>query len=246
MSKYNTKKSFLPQCDGYALDFIKLSAALFMIVDHVNTLWLHQSVLPMALIGRGTFPLFCYAIAAGVLRTKDNAKKYMMRLIVLAVISQPFYYFAFGGETLNVIFTLAFGAFFAVLALRVAAWQMYMLYVAALVSMLWVLPLQFGLAGVMLPSAIILVHRGQKNAWPFLILLLLFINAGGLLEGVHNAAAWTMMALNGLASIALPWLVLDAARYMKQTGRFLPKYALHVFYPGHLAALKLLGMAFFK
>jgi hypothetical protein len=40
--------------------------------------------------------------------------------------------------------------------------------------------------------------------------------------------------------------VVDMAQRLPQAGRFLPKYALHVFYPAHLALLKLLGMAFFK
>ena len=149
----------------------------------------------------------------------------------------------------NVIFTLVAGVVFAALSYRAKLWQMYALYVLALVSMLWVLPVEFGLAGMMLPSAIVLVQRGHKSAWPFLILLVFFINAGGMLVGIRahaGAEAWTFVALNGLFSSILPWLVVDMARRLPQKGRFLPKYALHVFYPAHLVILKLLGMVFFK
>ena len=259
MSKNSSQKNFLPQCDGYALDFIKLSAALFMIVDHINTIWLHHSVILMEFIGRGTFPLFCYAVAVAMLRAKETSlplpdrrkiiKRYLGRLLALAVLSQPFYFFAIGGETVNVIFTLALGVVFAALSFRVKLWQMYLLYVASLFSMLWIIPVEFGLAGIMLPSAIVLVLRGHKSAWPFLILLLLFINAGGILTELQKNPplfVWIYPALNGVFSIVLPWLVVDTARYMRQTDRFLPKYALHIFYPGHLFILKLLGMAFFK
>lgn len=245
-----------------------------MIIDHINTIWLHQSVMLMELVGRGTFPLFCYAMAVAVLKVKDGPlphdkkkkaiRRYLLRLFILAVVSQPFYFFAVGDNNVNVIFTLAVGVVFAALSFRVKLWQMYALYVLALVSMLWDLPVEFGLAGMMLPSAIMLVQRGNKSAWLFLILLLFFINAGGFLGGLRahaGAAVWAYVALNGLCAIILPWLVVDMARRLPQpsrsdsdknsdagtaSGRFLPKYALYVFYPAHLAILKLLGMAFFK
>ena len=259
MTNNNPQKSFLPQCDGYALDFIKLCAACFMIIDHINTLWLHDTVPLMMFIGRGTFPLFCYAVAIAILKVNDGSlpveekkkaiKRYLIRLFILAVVAQPFYFFAVRDGTLNVIFTLALGVIFADLSFRIKLWQMYTLYIVSIFSMLWILPLGFGLTGVMLPSAIVLVLRGQRSVWLFLILLLLFINAGGILVELQKGpplSAWAYPLINGLSSIALPWFVLDAARNMRQSGRFLPKYALHVFYPAHLAILKLLGLAFFK
>ncbi len=229
-----------------------------MVIDHINAIWLHHGEMLMGLVGRGTFPLFCYAVAAAVLKVKNSSlppeerkksvRRYLIRLLVLALAAQPFYFFALGGNTVNVIFTLALGIVFAALSFRARLWQMYALYTAALFSMLWTLPLEFGLAGVMLPSAIVLVQRGYRSAWPFLILLLLFINAGGALEGLEahvSPLVWAYVALNGLFSSVLPWLVLDTANRLQQRGRFLPKYALHVFYPAHLAILKLLGLAFF-
>ena len=226
-----------------------------MVTDHVRTIWWHHSGMLTELIGRGAFPLFCYAVAVAVLKIGENplslAEKkkkvgqYLIRLFILALVSQPFYFFAVGGNTANVIFTLTLGVVFAALSFRAKLWQMYLLYVITLVSMLWLLSLEFGLAGVMLPSAIVLVLRGYRNAWPFLILLLFFMNDGGILDGLRrhaDPAAWLAVALNGVSSIVLPWLTLDLARYISQRGRLLPKYALHVFYPAHLAILKLLTL----
>jgi len=230
-----------------------------MVIDHINTIWLNDSVMTMEMIGRGTFPLFCYAVAAAILKTKNSdlpreerkksLRRYLARMFIMALITQPIYFFAFGGETVNVLFTLALGVIFCAVSFRAKLWQMYALYVIALVSMLWVLPLEFGLAGVMLPSAIVLVQRGHRSAWPFLILLLLFMNSGGILEGLQkhiDPVGWLLDIMTGLSCIALPWFVLDIAKNMKQTGRFLPKYALYIFYPAHLAVLTLLAMVFFK
>jgi hypothetical protein len=267
MKTISSQKSFLPQHDGYALDFIKLCAAIFMVIDHINGICLHDSQILMEFIGRGTFPLFCYAVAMAVFKNNtapfpregggpESVKnwvpafagtrngRYLLRLFIFALVSQPFYFFAWHDATVNVIFTLALGLVFAILSFRAKAWQMYTLYALALASMLWTLPLEFGLAGVMLPSAILLVLRGQKGIWPFLILLLMFMNAGGILEGLRQHAGllvWVSIVFNGLFSIFLPWGVLDMAGRLPQTGRFLSKYALYVFYPAHLVILKLLA-----
>jgi hypothetical protein len=262
-------KSFLPQCDGRALDFIKILAAIFMVIDHTNEICLQHTRLLMEMVGRGTFPLFCYAVAMAILKIKsasipcegrgpDPAKswipafagtrqaRYINRLFIGALISQPFYFFAFGGDTLNVIFTLALGAVFAIVSFRAQLWQMYALYIAAAVSMLWFVPLEFGFAGVMVPSAIVLALRGNKSAYPFLILLLVMMNAAGILPVIQHHQAdlnsWIVAGLNGLASIILPWLALDLARALPQTGRWMPKYAFYVFYPAHLVILKLIAL----
>ena len=100
MSNYNQQKSFLPQCDGAALDFIKSCAAIFMITDYINTIWFHQAFISMNFIGRGTFPLFCYAVAAAVLKVKDSSlqreerkkivRRYLKRLLILAAADGAF------------------------------------------------------------------------------------------------------------------------------------------------------------
>jgi hypothetical protein len=254
-------KSFLPQCDGRALDFIKILAAIFMVIDHTNEICLQHTRLLMEMVGRGTFPLFCYAVAMAILKIKQRdvphaerkmkMRQYLVRLFAGALIAQPFYYFAFGGnmaggETVNVIFTLALGAVFAIVSFRAQLWQMYALYIAAAVSMLWFVPLEFGFAGVMVPSAIVLALRGNKSAYPFLILLLVMMNAAGILPVIQHHQAgldsWIVAGLNGLASIILPWLALDLARALPQTGRWMPKYAFYVFYPAHLVILKLIAL----
>ena len=138
----------------------------------------------------------------------------------------------------------------AAVADRIKLWQMYVLYIGAVVSMWMPFPVEFGLAGIMLPSAIMLMLRGEKNVLPFLILLLLFINAGKFVndfqEGVSPDVILVSFFMVSVCCMVLPMLVLNLAKNFRQTGRFLSKYALYVFYPAHLFLLKLIELVFFR
>lgn len=222
-----------------------------MVIDHMNSIWFDHESFAMLMIGRGTFPLFCYAMAIAILRAKtDMPLHYIKRLFILAVITQPFYYFSVNTEIGSVIVTLALGSLFAALLPRLKLWQIYLLYTGALFSALWNFPVEFGLVGAALPSAIVLALRGHKSVYPFMILLILLMNPAGQLDILQGTwpgpGSLTYYGLIGFASLVLPWLVIDLAHSMRQTGRLLPKYALHVFYPAHLTILKITGMLFFK
>lgn len=209
-----------------------------MLCDHLNALWFHLSQPWMLLVGRATYPLFAYAVACALLRADAaRAARYIVRLLVLAALVQPVYQLCADWPTANVIFTLAAGAAFAAVAERARPWHMYLLFAAGALSMFF-LPnrLEFGLAGALLPAAILLALRGEKFSGLFLLLLLFALNPLRHLVG---------LPLLGLAAAGLPLLVLGIARDLPQDGRWLPKYALHVFYPGHIFLLWLTARLFF-
>ena len=68
---------------------IRLLACLFMLIDHAGKM-LFPRVPEMRLIGRLAFPLFAYGIAVGAVYTRDPLK-YLKRIVLLALISQPLY-----------------------------------------------------------------------------------------------------------------------------------------------------------
>ncbi|MEW9096397.1 MAG: TraX family protein [Clostridiaceae bacterium] len=92
---------------------LKLFAIIAMLLDHIGTV-LYPQVIIFKLIGRLAFPIFCFFIAEGYLKTR-NKKKYMLRLFICALISQiPFtlvFRQAFGESffALNTIFDLFLG-----------------------------------------------------------------------------------------------------------------------------------------
>ena len=124
---------------GLTAGKIKLAAIIIMTLDHIGAilgqrgLSVFISPLPpdiagtiaawLRVIGRMAFPLFAFFIVEGILHTR-NVKRYLSRLYIFAVISEPFYYFGFTGEAsvggffdslarlnfTNVFFTLAISA----------------------------------------------------------------------------------------------------------------------------------------
>lgn len=97
---------------GLTSNILRILAMAFMICDH---LW--AKVVPgndwMTYVGRMTFPIFAFMISEGFIHT-SNLKKYILRLLAFAVISEiPFNLF-YGGNWFypyhqNVLFTLLFG-----------------------------------------------------------------------------------------------------------------------------------------
>ena len=84
-----------------------------MIVDHVTSVFFSAdaiSYILIKLVGRVAAPAMCFALAQGFIHTSDR-KKYLLRLIVFAFISQiPYSYYMSGSiwfPTGNMLFTLA-------------------------------------------------------------------------------------------------------------------------------------------
>lgn len=74
-------------------NFLKIVAIISMFIDHAGEVFFPDSMI-IAIIGRIAFPLFAYCIVVGCLYTHDM-KKYILRLAIFAVVSQPIYNMAF-------------------------------------------------------------------------------------------------------------------------------------------------------
>lgn len=92
---------------------LKIIAVIAMIFDHLGYV-LFDKFSFMNYIGRLAFPIFAFSITEGYIHTK-NLKKYFIRLLIFALISQiPYMLFinVFTNTfTLNILFTLALGLF---------------------------------------------------------------------------------------------------------------------------------------
>lgn len=91
---------------------LKLIAIITMLIDHTGMILFPQYII-FRQVGRIAFPVFCFLIVQGVLHTSD-IKKYKIRLLIFAVISEiPFDLAAHGKiadiEHQNVFFTLFIG-----------------------------------------------------------------------------------------------------------------------------------------
>jgi len=255
MSNDNRCKSFIPQVDGRALDFIKICAAILMVIDHMNFMWFGLAVPQMSLMGRVVFPLFAYGVAVAVQRGGlPRVPQYAGKLLFTAVAVEAIVQLARPTDEVNVIFTLAVGAMCAGYALQAKNWQILLCYAAALASVAVKIPMEFGLPGIALPSALLLVMQGRRLYIVPLVILLFSINLGGMGEILKGAPTAYLFSPDVIASVitvgffssVLPYIVLRLATSLPQTGRYLSRYFLQIFYPGHMVALWLLGMFFFK
>lgn len=122
---------------GIGQDFIEIMALIAMFLDHFASTYVEQcrlgeynlsdgmlaafanpyakgwmiAYLVLKIIGRIAFPIYAYNIAMGAKRTR-NLRKYFIRVILLAVISEVPYDLAFFGKTLfwdnqNVLFSFS-------------------------------------------------------------------------------------------------------------------------------------------
>jgi len=69
---------------------LKIIALVAMIIDHIGAVFPEYAPFEFRLIGRLTFPIFVYLIAEGFRHTR-SPKKFLVRLLAFAIISEPFY-----------------------------------------------------------------------------------------------------------------------------------------------------------
>ena len=69
--------------------FLKVLALLLMLTDHLGVT-LFPSVPELRMIGRMAFPLYAWCLVVGSVKTR-NPLRYGLRLLLLAIISQPLY-----------------------------------------------------------------------------------------------------------------------------------------------------------
>ncbi|QAY83849.1 TraX family protein [Pseudomonas arsenicoxydans] len=206
----------MTQRDG-ALDLLKWLALLCMVLDHLR--YVGYSVDILYVPGRFAFPWFCLAMAANLARsravTSDGQWRYLGWLLLFSAISEiPYRMFIPDPDTLNVMPTLALGLLVA------RGWQDKTLQSrllgagSLLLAVLFSEQLMFGLFGVLLPLATLLVI---KRPWYFSLLPGLVCLAANQWEVLYEAARFgnTAAALGIAACLIAPLLGLVLLRHVK-------------------------------
>ncbi|NLM86421.1 MAG: hypothetical protein GX171_06995 [Clostridiales bacterium] len=242
-------KTRLPNQDQ---SLIKLVAIITMIIDHVGVIFF-PGVLFLRLIGRIAMPLFCWGIVLGAQRTRDW-KKYVLRMLIMAFVSQPFYMWALNHSItqFSVMATLLLG----LLAIIGMQKKWYYSHIWAPILCLIIsasFQMDYGWRGVLL---IILMHLARNSAGGLATLMtafclywgagggvlprgfVQFMTSGPVLEinrGVGELLS--LFRVQSLAILALPLMLIHT-----KSGLKLPKWFSYLAYPGHLALLWLLKM----
>lgn len=98
---------------------LKYIAVFAMLIDHIGMMFIPVTT-PLGsacrIFGRLTAPIMCLFLAEGYRHTRSK-KKYALRLLVFALISQPFYAFAHGNAIYDADFNMIFTLFLCFLTL---------------------------------------------------------------------------------------------------------------------------------
>lgn len=231
---------------------LKIIAMITMFCDHFGYAFMgHFSYFNY--IGRIAFPIFAFQISEGFIHTK-NLKKYFMRLLLFAVISQiPFYLFLqkFMPNTvgeLNILFTLLLGLLSIVvydyfskvenqelnygvfgIPFKNLIGTMFAFFIAYIGELLKV---DYGFWGIIVIFAFYL-FKNNKLAMiiSYITLCVMRYGTNILLYGFH--IDYIYLALATISPILLIWL------YNGKQGYHKIKYLLYLFYPLHLLLLYL-------
>lgn len=204
-------------------DFLKLLAVMAMTIDHLGALIFTDFII-LRLIGRIAFPIFAYETAVGFEHT-SNIYKYMLRLIIFSIVSQPIYDIAFRAGSLNIGFTMLYGV------VVLYFWNREKLRYKAIATILIIgsvafSQLEYGWYGVVM---IFLFHlyrlKPKYSNYSQIVLNVVSILFGGFI-------------LQGFAVFALPFI-----HKKWEVNVVLPKYFFYVYYPAHLIVITIIMYA---
>lgn len=201
---------------------LKWTALEAMVTDHIGILLSGQKWISPAfrLVGRLSFPLFCFLLVEGFLHTRDE-NAYGKRLLAFAFLSEiPFNLFLgrklFFPEIQNVFFTLFLGLWMLRLIRRAKTLECQLIILLLFSAAAWLLRCDYDAGGMFLIAAFYFYRQGNST------ILLPAVVAAVLSLDFYGAAALS----------ALPVFL-----YGGERGRQPGKYWFYLFYPLHLLVL---------
>ncbi|WP_414155530.1 TraX family protein [Pseudomonas sp. BNK-43-a] len=229
-------------CRSAGLDLVKWTAILSMVADHLRYLW--PSADGLFVVGRLAFPLFCLVIACHVSRAQPGAlytaanARYLSWMLAFSVLAEgPYRWLDNGSHTLNVMPTLTLGL--------LVAWGVKHPQPAARIvglgsaglALVFGDRLMYGLPGVLLPAACLMLWSRGRPGWLVPCLLAMGANLTNSWLWAHPWQPFSLLVL-ATAAMALP-LGLRMLAYQGASIVPVGRWA-YGFYPLHLMAIKAL------
>lgn len=225
---------------------LKILALIFMFVDHAGKM-LFPTVLEMRMLGRIAFPLYCWCLVVGFHYTR-SVPKYMLRLLVIGLISQPLYMQALNHtwSQPNIFLTLLIGLA-ALWGMREKRYGSHIWAPVVALMLAVLLGCDYGWRGVLL---IMLLYAGRESKAGIAAVMIAFC----LYWGTTSSASSTFFGVSiqpimvkPISELLQPWLRLQAMAVLALPLMLipLPKLKLptwlgYALYPLHLIVLILL------
>ncbi len=218
---------------------LKMIAIITMTIDHAGDVFIGH-ISWMNYIGRIAFPIFAFQISEGYLHTK-NKKNYLMRLLILAIVSQyPFWLFRStytSGFALNIFVTLFIGLI-AIIGYEQCLEKMNkwigLLLVVCLASTANLLKTDYGAFGVLL---IFVFHFFKDKKLYLSIAYVILVLCNYLPSFIMSNFAYPYALLFVGTLVPLLFILLYNGKKGVDT-----KYILYGYYPVHLILLYVIHM----
>lgn len=231
-------------------DTIKYMAMFTMLLNHIAHMFLTKGTPVYEIledIGFFTAPVMCFFLVEGYGYTRSK-RKYGLRLLLFAALSQIPFQLAFGSQGMNMIYTLLC-CFLILVVMEKVASPMLQSTLCALLTMATVI----GDWPLIAPVLTILLANGagsrKKQALGFGASYLLFsaLNVQNYMFGEQGN--WTAYAVFhsllsglGILAAAVAVLVLYNGKRARR-GRNFAKWFFYIFYPVHLLVLYMIKMS---
>lgn len=232
-------------------NLLKLVAMATMLIDHTGKMFFAQYNI-MRIIGRLAFPIYAYCIAVGCVYT-HNRLKYLSRIVLLGLISQPFYAVALAHTTQRMYaVSFAENPLRAMLNFYVESWakpsilltlamgilviwsirEKQLVLTAALALLIWKIQgsLDYGWRGVVL---MVLFYLFCTRWWISLPVVLTYMIWWGMRSSSYELFG-IRFGIQMFAIFALPLIYIPTYSKLK-----INKWIFYLFYPAHLIFIML-------
>lgn len=218
---------------NWSRDFLKLVAIVAMTADHVSAYLMEHGTIAYEIcqfFGNFTIVIMSYFIAQG-LKYTHSVRRYAIRMLVWAVISQLPYYLLRHDSGLNVLVTLL-GSLIAIYLLDRKGWDYFIL------AFVVFLPISLFSDWVFLPLIFTIIFyeadKYDKKWLPIVLLpgvmfiIRLLISSGSIARYISEAVAFAIIT-------SIIYLLRDRTE-IKVEGK-LPGFVFYAYYPMHLFAI---------
>ncbi|UQZ36361.1 conjugal transfer protein TraX [Paenibacillus sp. PK3_47] len=209
---------------------MQIIAMLTMLIDHVGYIFF-PSELYLRVVGRIAFPIYCYLLVQGHIHTSSRPR-YLLRLFLIAVITQIPYNMALDPGGWNVVFTLLLSAIVLVILDKLPNLWLGIPVVIAAVLVMDYLPLDYNAYGLLL----VLIFRYARSYW--LVAAHFILNVFFLFY--YN---WLVQMASILPTL---FIALTPGALKALEKRRIPRWVWWSFYPAHLAVLAIVKIIHYQ
>ncbi len=228
--------TFLQKISSDQQEFLKLLGVLLMTLDHIVAV---QNDYPHLFhyLGRTVMPLFAYLLVYNFINRTSNKKKYITKILIVGIISQPIFEYAIIDEDpeLNILFTLGIGIAFLYAHELIQKKATLIQIKAALYTALFLIVYLIGFKVSYHHSGLITIfafYAYLKNPNPILAILLLLAIIS--LNSLLTSNEW--LGFYGLLLFPIVYLIKKTNFKVIR----MPGWLFYAFYPAHLLIIKLI------